>query len=122
MQLTQKEISTVYEEGAITDQMCPKWFDKFLGTDYILPHNKQFFAVRLTYALEDIQQLSWPLPTRSQVGDSQHTQNIQINKVIGENEKSVLYFTEKKLNDLLANTKDSNRMCQKPQYGSHHLE
>ena len=29
------------------------------------------------------------------VGDSQHTQNIQINKVTGENEKCVFYFTEK---------------------------
>ena len=29
------------------------------------------------------------------MGDSQHTQNAQINKVIGENEKCVFYFTEK---------------------------
>ena len=29
------------------------------------------------------------------VGDSQHTQNVQINKVTGENEKCVFYFTEK---------------------------
>ena len=29
------------------------------------------------------------------VGDSRHTQNIQINKVIGGNEKCVFYFTEK---------------------------
>ena len=32
-----------------------------------------------------------------QVGDSRHTQNIQINKVICENEKRVLYFTGKTL-------------------------
>ena len=31
-----------------------------------------------------------------QVGDSRHTQNIQINKVIGENEKSVFYIMGKK--------------------------
>ena len=31
----------------------------------------------------------------SHAGDSQHTQNIQINKVIGENEKCVFYFMEK---------------------------
>ena len=30
-------------------------------------------------------------------GDSRHTQNIQINKVIGENEKCVFYFMEKTL-------------------------
>ena len=29
------------------------------------------------------------------VGDSRHTQNIQINKVIGENEECVFYFIEK---------------------------
>ena len=29
------------------------------------------------------------------LGDSQHTQNIQIDKVIGKNEKCVSYFTEK---------------------------
>ena len=28
-------------------------------------------------------------------GDSQHIQNIQINKVIGENEKYAFYFMEK---------------------------
>ena len=28
-------------------------------------------------------------------GDSRHTQNIQINKVIGENENCVFYFMEK---------------------------
>ena len=37
------------------------------------------------------------------MGDSQHTQNIQINKVIGENEKCVFYFTEKKTMCFLAN-------------------
>ena len=35
------------------------------------------------------------------MAESQHTQNIQIDKVIGENEKNcVFYFTEKKLNGL----------------------
>ena len=29
------------------------------------------------------------------MGDSQHTQNIQINKVIGKNEKCVFHFMEK---------------------------
>ena len=31
------------------------------------------------------------------VGDSQHTPNIQNNKVIGENEECVFYFTEKNI-------------------------
>ena len=30
------------------------------------------------------------------MADSRHTQSIQINRVIGENEKCVFYFTEKK--------------------------
>ena len=29
------------------------------------------------------------------IGDSQHTQNVQINKIIGENEKCIFYFMEK---------------------------
>ena len=29
------------------------------------------------------------------MGDSRHSQNIQINKIIGENEKYVFYFMEK---------------------------
>ena len=43
---------------------------------------------------KDVQQLAsthW----KSIAGDSQHTQHIQINKVIGENEKCVFYFMEK---------------------------
>ena len=35
--------------------------------------------------------------------DREHTQNIQINKVIGENEKCVFYFMEKTHMDFLAN-------------------
>ena len=31
-----KKICTQYGEGAVTDQMCQKWFVKFLGTIYIL--------------------------------------------------------------------------------------
>ena len=38
-------------------------------------------------------------------GDSQYTQNTQINQVIGENEKCVFYFTKKKI-DLLTNPTD----------------
>ena len=38
-----------------------------------------------------------------QAGDSWHTQNIQINKIIGENEKRGFYFTEKEHTEFLAN-------------------
>ena len=33
---TQKKICAVYGEGAVTDQICQKWFVKFLGTIDIL--------------------------------------------------------------------------------------
>ena len=49
---TQRKICTVYGEVAMTDRMCQKWFAKFLGTIDILA--KQFFAVGLPYALEDV--------------------------------------------------------------------
>ena len=32
----QKKICAVYGEGAVTDQMCQKWFAKFLGNIDIL--------------------------------------------------------------------------------------
>ena len=38
-------------------------------------------------------------------GDSQHTQNIQINKITSENEKCVFDFTEKNHTEFLANPK-----------------
>ena len=37
------------------------------------------------------------------VGDNQHTQNNQVNKVIGENEKCVFHFTKKNQMNFLAN-------------------
>ena len=32
----QKKISAVYGEGAVADQMCPKWFVKFHAGDFSL--------------------------------------------------------------------------------------
>ena len=60
----EKRFVHVYGEGAVSDQMCQKWFAEFLGTIDILA--KQFFAVGLSEALEDVWQHPWPLPTRSQ--------------------------------------------------------
>ena len=31
---TQKQICAVYEEGAVTDWMCQKWFAKFRAGDF----------------------------------------------------------------------------------------
>ena len=30
-EMQKKKICAVYGEGAVTDQMCQKWFEKFLG-------------------------------------------------------------------------------------------
>ena len=49
---TQKKICAVYGEGAVTDGTCQKWFAKFLGIIDILA--KYFFAVGLSYVLEDV--------------------------------------------------------------------
>ena len=49
---TQKKICIVYGEGAVTDQTCRKWFVRFPGTIDILA--KYFFAVGLSYALDDV--------------------------------------------------------------------
>ena len=48
------------------------------------------------------------------VGDSQHTPNVQINKVIGENEKHVFLFYRKNSTDFLANPIYGFRSMQLP--------
>ena len=48
---TQKNC-VVHWECAVTDWTCQKWFAKFLGIiDFVA---KWFFAVGLSYALEDV--------------------------------------------------------------------
>ena len=49
--------------------------------------------------LKAIKYRHWGQSTLYHMVDSQHTQNIQTNKVIGENEKCVFYFMEKKHTD-----------------------
>ena len=91
----------MYREGAVTDRMCQKSFANFHGVEF---------------SLEDAPWLGRPVEVDSNqietlfennqlyhVGDSRHTQNIQINNVIGENEKCVLYFTENSEWTFLAN-------------------
>ena len=48
----QNKICAVYGVSAVTDWMCQKYFVKFLGTIDIVA--KEFFAVGLCYALEDV--------------------------------------------------------------------
>ena len=65
MQLKCKQkICALYGEGALTDGTRQKWSEKFPATIDILA--KYFFAVGLSYVLEDVKQHPRPLPTRSQ--------------------------------------------------------
>ena len=43
------------------------------------------------------------------MGDSQHTQNTQINKVIGENEKNVPFILQNRLNGLFGQSNIKNK-------------
>ena len=89
-----KKICAVYGEGTVTDQMCQKWFAKFFAGDFSLGNAPQsgrpneVDSNQIETLIEN-NQLSYHM------GDNQHTQNVQINKVIGENEKCVIYFMEK---------------------------
>ena len=91
---SQKKVCAVYGQDAVTDQMCQKWFAKFLGVfcQIILCCGAVLCIGRC---------LAAPVASThyfgQQWGDSQRTQNIQINKGFGENEKCVFYFTGKKL-------------------------
>ena len=89
---TQKRISAVCGEGAVTDQMCQKWFVKFRAGDFSLDD-----APRLGKPVEadsgQIKTLRTINVTPMQ--DSQQTQHVQINRVMGENKNYVFYFTEK---------------------------
>ena len=80
-------------EGAETDQTCQKWFVKLHAGDFSLDDGQvdqlNLIAVKWRHQLRTS-------------NDSQPTQNIQINKVIGENEKCAC-FMEKKYTDFLAN-------------------
>ena len=60
----------MYGEGAVSDCICQKWLERFRAGDF---------------SLDDA----------TPRGRQQHTQNIQVNKVIGGNEKCIFYFMEK---------------------------
>ena len=88
----QEKICIVCGEGAVTDQMCQKWFVKFRAGDFSLDD-----APRLGKPVEadsgQIKTLRTINVTPMQ--DSQQTQHVQINRVMGENKNYVFYFTEK---------------------------
>ena len=90
---TQKKIFAVYGEGAVTDQMCQKWFVKFRAGGFSLEDAPRSGR----HAEVDRGQIKTLTENNTlfHAGDSRHTQNIQINNVIVENEKCVFYFMEK---------------------------
>ena len=94
----QKKICAVYGEGAVTDQMCQKWFAKFLGNIDILA--KQFSAVVLSYVWENVQQHPWPLPSRSQQRETADILRYSKSLKLLVKMKNVLFILRKKCNRL----------------------
>ena len=89
-----QNICVVYEKGAVTDRMCQKWFAKFSAGHFSLDDAPG--SGRLVEVDSD--------PIETLIENSQHYtmqdiadihKIIEINKVIGENEKRVFYFMEK---------------------------
>ena len=84
------------EKGAVTDRTCLKWFTK-LHARIFSPDNAPCFRRSVevdSYQSETLIENDQRYTTQER--DSQHIQNIQINKVTGENEKCVSFiFTEK---------------------------
>ena len=96
-----KKICAVYGEGSVTDWMCQKLFVKFHAGDFSLGD-----APLLGRPVEiDSDQIKTLIENNQcyTMRDSWHTQNIQTNKVIGENEKCVFYYTEKTIQIFFAN-------------------
>ena len=91
---TQKNICAVDGKGAVTDRTCQKWFEQFRARDFLLHDAPQpgrpveVDSDQIGTLIEDNQCYT----TRE---TAKHTQNIQINKVIGGNEKCVLYLWKK---------------------------
>ena len=84
----------MYGEGDVTDRKRQKWFAKFHAGDFFLDNAPGLVRpVKVdSYQNWDI---NWEQSKLYHTGDSQHTQNIQINKMFGEYKKCVFYSTEK---------------------------
>ena len=48
----QKKISAVYEEGTVTDRICPKWFGNFCW--HRCHFGQRILCCGLSYALQDV--------------------------------------------------------------------
>ena len=96
MQFKHKKMTcAVYGEGAVTDQMCQKWFAKFHARDLSLDNDPR--------SGRPVEVDSDQIETLIEINQCHTTQEIgdilKISKsiVIGENEKCVSYFMEKNM-------------------------
>ena len=96
----QNKICAVYGEGAVSDWTCQSGLRSFVLEicPWLMLHGR-VEQLKLT-AIK--QRINWEQSALHHTGESRHTHNIQINKVIGENEKCVFYFTEKSHRNFLA--------------------
>ena len=86
----------MYGEGAVTDQTCQKWFAKFCAGDFSLddalwsrrPADLHSNQIKTSLVIENNQCV---IPRRREPTSLKYPNN----KVVGENEKCVFYFTEK---------------------------
>ena len=93
----------MYGEGAVTDWTCQKGVVKFYAGDFWLddaPWSGRQIEIDSGQIQALIEDNQWML---YHMGDSQYVKNIQINKVIGENEECVFCSRDKNHTDLLAN-------------------
>ena len=86
-----KKICAVYAEGAVTDRTCQRQFANFCARDFSLDDAPWVGRPVANNQIETLIENSQHYTTWERA----NILNIQINKVIGENEKCVFYFMEK---------------------------
>ena len=89
-----KKICGVYGKGSVTDQTCQKWFVKFCAGHSSLD-NAPRWGRPVEVDSDQIETLIENSQHYTMQEDSQHTQNIQIHKIIGENKKMCLLVYRK---------------------------
>ena len=110
MQKKKKDLCSVWRRWQ-TDQICQKSFVNFHARYFSLD-NAPWLGRRVEVDRGEIKTY-WEQSTLYHEGDSQHTQNIQIIKVISENEKCVFYFMER-INGLFGQPNICNCCLQLP--------
>ena len=80
---TQKKIAAVFGEGAVTNEAHQKWFVKSCAGEFLL-YDAQQSRRPIEAHSNQIEMLNENKQCYYYMVDSRHTQNIQINKVIGD--------------------------------------